>query len=84
MGRRQLLWREEEKKGREWRGLFFHVFFFFFYSRGQISRHSGRREAGREVGRRLAEEREGTVEMDCLPRAAAALACFRGEQSGEQ
>lgn len=50
-----LLWREEEKKGRGWRGLFFRG--FFFYSRGQISRHSGGREAGREVGGRLAEER---------------------------
>lgn len=89
-----LLWREEKKKGRGWRGLFFRV--FFFYSRGQISRHSGGREAEREVGGQLAEEREGSVQMDCLPRAAAPLACFTsprsaalvssaymGEQSGE-
>lgn len=76
---------------------FFVGFFFFFYSGGQISRHSGGREAGREVGGRLAKEREGSVQMDCLPRAAAPLACFtsppsaalvspayRGERSGEQ
>lgn len=76
---------------------FFVGFFFFFHSRGQISRHSGGRKTGREVGGRLAEEREGLVQMDCLPRAAAPLACFtsppsaalvsptyRREQSGEQ
>lgn len=86
----------EERTGVE--GIIFSCFFcFFFHSRGQISRHSGGREAVREVGGRLAEEREGSVQMDCLPRAAAPLACFtsppsaalvspayRREQSGEQ
>lgn len=87
----------EERTGVE--GIIFSwvLFFFFCYSRGQISRHSGGREAGREVGGRLAKEREGSVQMDCLPRAAAPPACFtsppsaalvspayRGEQSGEQ
>lgn len=44
------------------------------YSRGQISNHSGRR--GREGGGWLEEEWEGLVQMDCLQRAAAPLACF--------